>query len=163
MNTAPKRFATVASTLSTFLVIGLVAATISNADATCVAGKPDCVIGDPNGVVVPPTVPFNPTPPAKFGAIAADVQTGKSAWSKNYSSQSDAQRYAMESCGNTCQIFVNLRDNCGAVASDGGQHWRGSTGLTKHEAEERAVAICRKTAPENSPNCQIRESICSNG
>lgn len=81
-----------------------------------------------------------------YGAIAYSRQTGAWGYSFDHRSQERASRTARGQCARRapdCQIVVNFKDQCGAIAESTRGQVRPGLGRTRKEAEDRSLAACR--------------------
>lgn len=90
-----------------------------------------------------------------YGAISTNDVTGAWGYSYNYPTRSQAERAALEECGEAgCKVDVWFANACGAVAKDGktvGWGWA----ETRAEAEAKAVSACGSGA------CKIEVWACT--
>ncbi|KQH79971.1 hypothetical protein AO501_07470 [Mycobacterium gordonae] len=74
----------------------------------------------------------------RYGAIAYSPSTGAWGTSRGYQVKTQAERVAVEQCGeNDCRVIISF-NLCGAVASDG-SNYQGGTGLSRQAAEQDAL------------------------
>ncbi|MHA7652928.1 DUF4189 domain-containing protein [Mycobacterium sp. ML4] len=74
----------------------------------------------------------------RYGAIAYSPRTGAWGTSRGYQVKAQAERVALEQCGeNDCRVIISF-NLCGAVASDG-SNFQGGTGLSRQAAEQDAL------------------------
>ncbi|GLB86783.1 DUF4189 domain-containing protein [Mycobacterium kiyosense] len=74
----------------------------------------------------------------RYGAIAYSPSTGAWGTSRGYQVKSQAERVALDQCGeNDCRVIISF-NLCGAVASDG-SNYQGGTGLSRQAAEQDAL------------------------
>ena len=95
-----------------------------------------------------------------YGAIAYAPQRGAWGWSKDYTSQQDAEDRAMDECeqrseGTRCRIATWFRNGCGALAT-GPNGWGADWGNTDWEAATKAMERCS----EHSKKCKVKEKVC---
>jgi len=101
----------------------------------------------PKKKIMPP-----PNGPGNYGAIAFSTSTGAWGWSNDYSSVSEAQNAAMNSCGKPdCQAVVWFKNNCGALAVGKGNCWGTGWADSRAEAERLALNSCRNAGD----NCKV--------
>ncbi|MDJ0796337.1 MAG: DUF4189 domain-containing protein [Calothrix sp. MO_167.B12] len=135
--------------------------------------KPDNSSKTPTPVSPRPisTTPASPTPTAtrhskvgnKYAAIAYSLSTGASGYGRNYTTQTAAERRAVQECekyssgAGDCKSVVSARNSCAALAtaSDRAYGWARNTSTLL--AQQNALRQC--TA--RGPNCKLRHSICS--
>ncbi|MBF6209617.1 DUF4189 domain-containing protein [Nocardia puris] len=82
------------------------------------------------------------------GAMAVSRDTGAVSYAVNYASQGAANANAIAECGaRDCQVVVEFRNACGAVAqgADGRLGW--AWDRTKPDAERRAIDVLGWSAP----------------
>lgn len=94
------------------------------------------------------------TPRDYFGAIAADVVTGKqSGYAKDSPTAASAKQAALNECGIPgCKVIIAYKNGCGATASaktplGSPNHVVGSIGDSPEEAEDNATAKCEQLNP----------------
>ena len=76
------------------------------------------------------------------GAIAFHRASQSYGYSVNKLTAREAQTEALKQCGNErCEVVARLKNNCGAVAN-GPQRFSAATGVTRQEAETKALRIC---------------------
>ncbi|MDY7055462.1 DUF4189 domain-containing protein [Limnospira fusiformis] len=91
-----------------------------------------------------------------YGAIATST-TNPAIWgySHGYPTLAQAQRYALEYCGQAdCQIRVWFKNGCGAIATNGsniGSAWA----VNRAEAEARSIVAC------GQGDCKIEVWACT--
>ncbi|WP_081283244.1 DUF4189 domain-containing protein [Mycobacterium asiaticum] len=74
----------------------------------------------------------------RYGAIAYSPSTSAWGTSRRYQVKSQAERVALEKCGEKdCRVLVSF-NLCGAVASDG-SNYQGGAGLSRQAAEQNAL------------------------
>lgn len=96
--------------------------------------------------------------PGNYGAIAFSVSTGASGWSNNFSSVSEAQSAAVNSCDKPdCQVVVWFKNNCGALAVGKDNCW--GTGWADSRAEAERLAL--KTCGNYGDNCRVECWSCN--
>jgi hypothetical protein len=92
-----------------------------------------------------------------WGAIAYSVGTGRWGLVYDYPTQAKAINAAVMRCGvRDCQAAVWFRNGCGAFAK-GGRAYGWGIGNSRGEAEEKALAECRK----RGPGCRIISWSCT--
>lgn len=104
------------------------------------------------------------SPPARsaaqrdnWGAIAYSTSTGRWGLVYNYPTQAKAVNAAVVRCGvRDCQAVVWFRNGCGAFAK-GTRAYGWGIGNSRAQAEENALAECRK----RGPNCGIVSWSCT--
>jgi hypothetical protein len=99
-----------------------------------------------------------------YGAFAFSQNTGASGWSKNYTSQSEAEGAALQVCFQTqgasdCKVSYSFVNSCAALAVGGDNGWGADWGANVQAAENKALHTCAGY----SYNCKIITSQCSNG
>ena len=92
-----------------------------------------------------------------YGAIAIDSNTGATGYSYNYANRTSAERMALNSCGQNCEVAVWFRNTCAAVAysyqnKTYGWSW-GSNDL--YTSQRRALAEC------TGSDCTVVASVCT--
>jgi hypothetical protein len=95
-----------------------------------------------------------------YGAIAYSAKDQGVGWSRGSDDLSKAKKAAMDNCaarGSACKLLVWFNNSCGALATDG-NIVRWGTALVKHNADQRALAECKKAAGKE---CAIQASVCS--
>ena len=98
---------------------------------------------------------------AEWGSIAYSPQTGATGFSHNYDTKSTAQSWAVYYCteeADDCRIAVNFQNACGAVARGRNGGWGSSWGVTRDQAQRKALASCRI----NDSGCRVIRWVCSN-
>ncbi len=86
----------------------------------------------------------------QYAAIAYSSSTGNAAYSYSWSDLGDAQKAAIEACGETDALIVTWSQNCWcalAVADDGSYGY--ASGNTQEEAESTALANCSPDSPSH--------------
>ena len=79
-----------------------------------------------------------------WGALAYSNATGRYGFAYDYSTQAQAINVAVEKCrASDCRGVVWFHNGCGAFAR-GNRAWGWAIGDSRAEAEERALAECRK-------------------
>jgi hypothetical protein len=93
---------------------------------------------------------------AEHGAVATgpDERFG---WSRDFRTQGQADRKALEECGRRCRILFQFKDSCAAYATGraGAAGWEISNSETP--ARDMALERCRR----HSRDCRLRMSACS--
>jgi hypothetical protein len=92
-----------------------------------------------------------------FGAIAYSQGSGAVGYSYNYSSNNEAERSALSSCGADCIIVVWFRNVCGALAVGTGNGYGATWGGTQTDAENGAMNTCRS----HTNNCGVVRWVCT--
>ncbi|MCB6182810.1 DUF4189 domain-containing protein [Leeia sp. TBRC 13508] len=95
------------------------------------------------------------TPRDYFGAIAADVVTGKQGGiAKDSPSASAAKQTALQQCGlSGCKVIIAYKNGCGSTAAartpiGSPNHVVGGIGDSPEEAEENALNKCEQLNPD---------------
>ena len=79
-----------------------------------------------------------------WGALAYSRATGRYGFAYDYSTQAEAINHAVVECGvRDCRGVVWFHNACGAFARGRGT-WGWAIGETRWQAQERALAECRK-------------------
>lgn len=98
----------------------------------------------------------------KFGALAIDSNQGsKWGWAVDYSSQTDANKRALQECGGNCKIVKTFAGGCAAYAADqttGSTVWGWGTNSTSAAAQNRAKSECIK---QGGLSCVVRVWGCN--
>jgi hypothetical protein len=99
----------------------------------------------------------------RHGAIAYDRDSGRIGYAYDYRSAREARAQALMQCGEQCEVVIDLRNNCGALASKA-PNKSASThkptapitahGATREEAQTKAKRLC-------GSDCQIQAWACS--
>jgi hypothetical protein len=92
-----------------------------------------------------------------YGAIAFSDSTGKTGYSYNYQSRSDAEQAALNNCAkNDCEIKTWFENSCGALAQgdDGSLGYSWAAG-SRSAAESRAFSEC------DGSGCKILAWACT--
>lgn len=110
------------------------------------------------------TVPVAASAADYYGAFAFSQNTGQSGWSKNYTSQSEAEGAALQVCfqnqgASDCKVSYSFVNSCAALAVGGDNGWGADWGANMQAAENKAMHICAGY----SYNCKVLVSQCSNG
>jgi hypothetical protein len=111
------------------------------------------------------TAPVAASAAEYYGAFAFSQKTGAAGWSKNYSSQAEAEGAALQVCftenkaANDCKVSYTFADQCAALAVGGDNGWGADWGVNLQAAENKALHTCAGY----SYNCKILMSQCSNG
>ena len=99
----------------------------------------------------------------RHGAIAFDRDSGRSGYSYDLRSTREARAQALTQCGEQCEVVIDLRNNCGALAvrtqnKQGAAHTSSTPvtahGATREEAQTRAQRLC-------GSHCEIQAWVCS--
>ncbi len=104
-------------------------------------------------------------PDQPFGALAIDSGQGTEwAWAFGAAVQAEAERVALEQCGDGCRAVGTWRDGCAAYAADqapgsGVSSWV-SGHRTEFEVRQAALASC---AQRGGTDCLVRVWACSGG
>ena len=91
-----------------------------------------------------------------YGAIAINRDTGATGYSYDYSSQSSAERAALNYCGQNCEVAIWYKNTCAAVAysyQNGTYGW--AWGSDARSNERKALANCEGN------DCQVVSSVCT--
>lgn len=101
-----------------------------------------------------------PDPDARvYGAIAYNSDSNRYGWSKNYSSQDQANDRALEECGRRCRVVMRFwGEYCGALARSPNGAWGTASGPTEEEARRIALRTCREY---KGTSCSIQISACN--
>lgn len=99
-----------------------------------------------------------------YGAFAFSQNTGASGWSKNYTSQSEAEGAALQYCFETkgasdCKVAYSFVNSCAALAVGGDNGWGADWGVNKQAAQNKAMNTCAGY----SYDCKVLISECSTG
>lgn len=95
-----------------------------------------------------------------YGAIAYSQDTDAHGWAKDYSTQSEAERRALEECkkhGGGCEVVSWVRNACSVLAVGKGYGYGADWGDSRDEAERKALKLCSS----NTSNCSVRRWICT--
>ena len=107
-------------------------------------------------------VPYvRPYRPNRFAAIAYSAKTGSTGWSYGNFNRYDAERGAVNGCGDaTCESFLWVRNGCAALAKDSTSN-RIGWGLARQKYQARSTAIrgCRRGG--TATDCKIIAWACS--
>ena len=99
----------------------------------------------------------------RHGAIAYDRDSGRLGYAYDHRSAREARAQALMQCGEQCEVVIDLRNNCGALAvRTRPQHDKAHTpatpvtahGATREEAQTKAKRLC-------GSDCQIQAWACS--
>ena len=83
--------------------------------------------------------------PETWGAIAIDTspQQTKAVYRSSTKSQAEASKKALAACGlSTCQVVLEYKNACGAVAADGKGIWGAGVDLYEQPAIQKAADNC---------------------
>jgi hypothetical protein len=110
------------------------------------------------------TAPVTASAADYYGAFAFSQNTGASGWSKNYTSQSEAEGAALQVCfqnqgASDCKVSYSFVNSCAALAVGGDNGWGADWGANPQAAENKALHTCSGY----SYNCKILASQCSTG
>jgi hypothetical protein len=110
------------------------------------------------------SVPFATAAADYYGAFAFSQNTGASGWSKNYTSQSEAEGAALQYCFGTkgatdCKVAYSFVNSCAALAVGGDNGWGADWGANKQAAQNKAMNTCSGY----SYDCKVIISECSTG
>jgi hypothetical protein len=99
-----------------------------------------------------------------YGAFAFSQNTGASGWSKNFTSQSEAEGAALQYCFDTkgatdCKVAYSFVNSCAALAVGGDNGWGADWGANKQAAQNKAMNTCSGY----SYDCKVLISECSTG
>ena len=79
-----------------------------------------------------------------YGAIAINTDTGATGYSYDYSSQSSAERAALNYCGQNCEVAIWYKNTCAAVAYSYQNGTYGWAWVRMHEVmKEKLLQIVR--------------------
>lgn len=79
---------------------------------------------------------------ARFGALAYHAASGDFGYAVDTPTARAARVEALRLCGHPkCEVVVNLRSNCGAVARDA-KRFAATQGATRQEAQTKALRKC---------------------
>jgi len=77
-----------------------------------------------------------------FGAIAYHRGGGEWGWATDRRTSRDAGAEALRQCAHPrCEVVITVRNACAALAR-GPQQWKTSKGVTRGDAEAKALARC---------------------
>ena len=93
-------------------------------------------------LALPVPSPAAPKHAAPTGALAYHRDSGNFGYAVNAADSRSARIAALKQCGHPkCEIVASLSKDCGAVAN-GPKKFVASRGVTRQEAETRALRLC---------------------
>lgn len=100
----------------------------------------------------------------RHGAIAYDRDSGRVGYAYDQRSTREARAQALMQCGEQCEVVIDLRNNCGALASKAPKKSASTPeppmgpvtahGATREEAQTKVKRLC-------GSDCQIQAWACS--
>ena len=99
----------------------------------------------------------------RHGAIAYDRDSGRFGYAYDLRSTREARAQALMQCGEQCEVVIDLRNNCGALAlrapnNRATNHLPATPvtahGATREEAQTKVKRLC-------GSNCEIQAWACS--
>lgn len=109
----------------------------------------------------PPAAPTASSPVGHYGAIAWDMETGRSGSSRNRDTPDQAAETALRECGSSdCKVIINTKPAmCAALATtENGKYAGGASRKDRDAARLAALANCQKG---NAGNCIVRLTDCN--
>jgi hypothetical protein len=100
----------------------------------------------------------------RHGAIAYERDSGRVGYAYDHRSAREARAQALMQCGEQCEVVIDLRNNCGALAAKAPKKSASAHeppmapvtahGATREEAQTRVKRLC-------GSDCQIQAWACS--
>jgi hypothetical protein len=100
----------------------------------------------------------------RHGAIAYDRDSGRVGYAYDHRSTREARAQALMQCGEQCEVVIDLRNNCGALAAKAPKKSASTQeppmapvtahGATREEAQTKVKRLC-------GSDCQIQAWACS--
>jgi hypothetical protein len=93
-----------------------------------------------------------------FGAIAYNIDNGAYGWAVDRVTQMEADAAALEHCGQGCEVVVQFKNTCAAIALGDDNAWGWARADQKAVAQRNAVANCAK----HGTGCVVKAWACTN-
>ena len=93
---------------------------------------------------------------AEHGAVATGPE-GRFGWSRDFRTQGQADRKALEECGRRCRILFQFKDSCAAYATGRSNAFGWEISNSETHARDIALERCHR----HSQDCRLRMSTCS--